>query len=271
MKSVIQNHSNNPDAFYTNFFGAVPYWSTPYPNSDEAPRWARICTFLSRILHAANTTGSIPKLRILDVGCGRGWLTYQCGIYGSCDGVEPVAEVVTRARAMYPQLRFYTGTAKTVREQPDFAPYDVVVTSEVIEHVPGEAKPEFVKEISDVLKPGGYVILTTPRGELFRKWKRIVAPGDIQPVEQWLTAAQVRRLFSEAGFVCVGYDRAPVDNMWLSKTEKALSRRWIKRLMINNVIFAPFFYFFRYFFGFYQVFVFQKLEPGQDKGSIQYI
>ncbi|NGZ02945.1 MAG: hypothetical protein CV090_07845, partial [Nitrospira sp. WS238] len=124
------------DQFYVNLFVNAPAWSTPHPNADEAARWSKIASFLEFILRRIRHQEPNKVLRILDVGCGRGWLTNLVSMYGTCEGVEPVAEVVAHARRLFPHLRFEAGTADQVLARPDFAPYDVVVTSEVLEHVP---------------------------------------------------------------------------------------------------------------------------------------
>ena len=69
--------------------------------------------------------------------------------------------------------------------RPDFAPFDVVLCSEVIEHVPHPQKPEFVNQLARLLTPDGYLILTTPRGDVWEEWRRIAPPN--QPVEDWVT------------------------------------------------------------------------------------
>lgn len=193
------------DGFYVDMFVKDPAWSAAQPNTDEKSRWAKISAFLDVIqtrLAAQGRTG----LRILDVGCGRGWLTNLASRYGTCQGVEPVAAVVEHARQLFPNIRFHAGTLQTVLDGSDFQPFDIVLTSEVIEHVPDDEKAGFIARIRQALRPGGFVVLTTPRKEVQAVLQREQAQSN-QPVEQWLSEEDVRGLFIGSGFSAIGNAR----------------------------------------------------------------
>jgi GT2 family glycosyltransferase/2-polyprenyl-3-methyl-5-hydroxy-6-metoxy-1,4-benzoquinol methylase/tetratricopeptide (TPR) repeat protein len=192
------------DEFYVELFVKDRYWSTPYPNPDEAARWVKIVGFLEQLARSAFAGGK-PQLRILDVGCGRGWLTNLASTYGTCEGVDPVAGVIDYARQLFPHLHFDVGTPETILARPDFQPYDVVLTSEVIEHVPRGQKADFVRALHQLVKPHGHVIVTTPRGEEFERFNAIMKAQ--QPIEDWLTEDELHRLFTAQGFRCVGHER----------------------------------------------------------------
>lgn len=197
------------DNFYINLFVKAPHWSAPEPNSDEAARWSKIAAFLEHILRHVRQQEPNRQLRMLDVGCGRGWLTNLAAGYGFCEGIEPVAGVVEHARKLFPHLRFDGGTAESVLRRTDFEPYDVVLTSEVIEHVPHGQKEEFLGQLAKLLKPDGHLVITTPRGEIWEQWKAIAPPN--QPVEDWVTEEQLLTLFTSQGFVPMGLDRIHVE------------------------------------------------------------
>jgi GT2 family glycosyltransferase/glycosyltransferase involved in cell wall biosynthesis/SAM-dependent methyltransferase len=199
----------NSDAFYVNLFVNAPAWSTPHPNHDESSRWTKIAAFLEYILRHVRQKEPNRQLRILDVGCGRGWLTNLAAGYGTCEGIEPVAGVIDWARKLFPHLRFEVGTAETVLRRSDFVPYDIVLTSEVIEHVPHGQKETFLAQLAQLLTPDGYLILTTPRGEMWEQWKTIAPPN--QPVEDWVTEDQLRALFQSQGFMELGLERIHVE------------------------------------------------------------
>ncbi len=196
------------DRFYVDLFVHAPAWSAPHPNADEAARWSKIASFLEYILRRMQQKEPGRQLRILDVGCGRGWLTNLATMYGTCEGVEPVAGVVEHARKLFPHLRFEAGTPESLLQRSDFSPYDVILTSEVIEHVPHGHKEIFLAHLAQLLDPNGYLILTTPRGEMWEQWKTIAPPN--QPVEDWVTEDQLRTLFASQGFVELGLERIHV-------------------------------------------------------------
>ena len=206
---VSSDPSKVSDSFYVDLFVNKPAWSTPNPNSDEAARWSKIASFLEYILRETKKQDPIKTLRILDVGCGRGWLTNLASAYGTCDGVEPVAGVVDYARRLFPHLRFEVGTPESVLAKADFVPFDIVLCSEVIEHVPHPHKTEFVTQLAQLLAEGGYLVLTTPRGEMWEQWSRIAPPN--QPVEDWVTEAQLGELFEANGFHELGVERIQVE------------------------------------------------------------
>jgi radical SAM superfamily enzyme YgiQ (UPF0313 family)/SAM-dependent methyltransferase len=197
------------DIYYENLFLKDPSWSSPSPNADEEARWETIRRFVERILGPPPTNGA-AKPRILDLGCGRGWLTHLASRYGNCEGIDPVGEVIKVARRHFPDLIFHVGTAGTILERPDFTPYDIVLSSEVIEHVPRDLQGAFVLDLHRLLKPGGTAILTTPRAEAYARWKEATAFVD-QPIEEWLTEDELKDLFTMRGFLREGNDRIHID------------------------------------------------------------
>lgn len=199
----------NQDEFYVDLFVNKPAWSTPEPNPDEAARWCKIASFLEQLLRESRRAQPDRTLRILDVGCGRGWLTNLATAYGTCEGIEPVAGVVEHARRLFPHIRFEAGTPESVLARPDFQPFDVVLCSEVIEHVPHPQKPAFVDHLARLLTDDGYLILTTPRGDVWEEWKRIAPPN--QPVEDWVTEEQLGRLLNDGGFRHLGMERIHIE------------------------------------------------------------
>lgn len=199
------NYGDTGD-YYAGFFAENPSYATPFPNLEEAYRWSKICEFLSQIPQA-EVHGVGQRLRILDVGCGRGWLTYLASIYGRCDGVDPSAGAIELARRHFPGLTFHVGTVANVLQSSNFEPYDVVVASEVIEHVTD--KQYFVAKLSECLVSNGHVIITTPRGEEFQKYWR--SGHYLQPIEAWISEKELCSLFEHYRFVPIEHDRVYID------------------------------------------------------------
>lgn len=198
LRQVAEGPSDAEERYYVDLFTKNPEWSSSTPNWHELPRWRVIERFLKQAVRACSGSGPRQKLRILDVGCGRGWIVNLASAYGSCEGVEPVRGVVEYARKTFPHLTFHAGTLGDLLQQPGFEPFDVIISSEVIEHVPDGEKPKFSDEIRRALKPGGFAIITTPRLEALPRWRTMCDPD--QPIEDWMDEASVRGLFEGCGF-----------------------------------------------------------------------
>lgn len=173
--------------------------STRHPNTDESARASAILPLLSEVVEG---TDGRP-LQILDLGCGRGWLTYIGDMYGSCEGIDPAEEVIAHARRLYPNISFRVGAAPECFGNGET--YDLILASEVIEHVHADGQELFVAGLRQAVASNGHVILTTPRGSLQRRYFRRFAG---QPVEQWLTEEQLDRLFARHGFAVLRRARA---------------------------------------------------------------
>ena len=101
--------------------------------------------------------------RVLDLGSGNGALCRELARFGfEVAGVEYDAEGVRIARQASPTLRFYN---YGVQDDPALvlateAKFDAVVSTEVIEHL---FSPHLLPQYaSGLLKPGGFLVLTTP-------------------------------------------------------------------------------------------------------------
>ena len=169
-------------AFYDEVWRDV---SATAPTDNERARHPPITTPLDELSRP-------PRARVLEVGCGRGWLSglvlRRYGAVTACDlSVEPVA----KARAAFPDVEFET---RDVMADPPVGQFDLVVSSEVIEHIDDQAA--FADSLVDVTRPGGSVLLTTPNGFLRERWER-AASFVPQPIENWRTPGELRALVAE--------------------------------------------------------------------------
>lgn len=116
-----------------------------------------------------NTTGLEPGMRVLDAGCGSG--RHLCEAFRTpgvaVAGVDLSWEDLCKAKG-YLSLMARETAGNWIITRADIAalPYadrsfDVVVCSEVLEHLPdGKAA---IAELVRVLKPGGDLVVTVPR------------------------------------------------------------------------------------------------------------
>lgn len=105
--------------------------------------------------------GYIARRRVLDVGCGGGFMTDALRRFAaSAVGVDVNAQAIAYARRHFPACSFHV-----VRELGAFAnerkaAFDFVYCSEVLEHV---ADPNaLLAAIAELLAPDGRLLLTTP-------------------------------------------------------------------------------------------------------------
>jgi 2-polyprenyl-3-methyl-5-hydroxy-6-metoxy-1,4-benzoquinol methylase len=173
------------DKFYKDFFVLNSDWNGFNPNEDEESRLNVIKNLISKTTLSQNSMG-------IDVGCGRGWLVNQLSTQVNMIGIDPVKSVIRYARKIYPNSRFYSSTPKKFLEKNPNLLYDVVITSEVIEHV--ENKIDFLDDISKLLVQGGVIILSTPRGELRESWE-LKFGKPLQPREEWVDSSELKKMF----------------------------------------------------------------------------
>ncbi len=136
-----------------------------------------------------------PRFRpsILDFGCGSGWMTTELAKLGDARGVDIE---ITEAHKNHPDINFIQAD---VLKDDLSGQYDFVVSSEVIEHLPGEIyKQAYLKKVYDLLKPSGYLILTTPNRPIVERLFDTLprAKKHRQPVEDWLDKEELEALVS---------------------------------------------------------------------------
>lgn len=92
---------------------------------------------------------------LADVGCGSGelWLALR-GRFRTCIGVDAV-----RYEGLPPDVEFHAADLDAGLPLPD-ASVDAAAAVEVIEHL--ENPRAFVRELTRVVRPGGWVVVSTP-------------------------------------------------------------------------------------------------------------
>ena len=161
---------------------------------------------------------------VVDMGCGngsflsqfqdRGWKLY--GYDFSPSGIEI-------ARKSFPGIEFFLADAEASLDSFTAGKVDAVLSTEVIEHLYSPRK--FLRNIHDLLKPGGTVVLTTPYHGYLKNLALAVAGRmdfhytalmDYGHIKFWskksLTTILIETGFREIEFV--GSGRAP----WLWKS-----------------------------------------------------
>ena len=200
--------TQEPDANITtalessDFYDA--YWSRQGGDLDytQLMRVRFVCESIESFVDRANPD-------ILDLGCGYGWMAPFLQRLGSVTGVDFGAEGIERASRTYGHL------AKFYRADPDSSrlgieeQFDVVVCSEVIEHVPDPRR--FLTLIRTFVRERGWCMLTTPNGNVWEEFVKVPSFRDqLQPVENWIRPEELLRLFDDCGFEVVQHEGRPV-------------------------------------------------------------
>lgn len=191
----------NEDDYYKNMFIDNPSWNKPEPNSEEVLRWNIIKDFINIIKKDYEN----KTIEILDLGSGRGWLTNLLSDYGNVLGIEPVKPVVEYAKKMFPNINFICGKTNDLLRNKNHNKYDVIVTSEVIEHILDKDKEQFIKDINKLLNKNGFLIITTPRKELQVEWMSYLSPD--QPIEDWILEKDLEKIVIQNSFTKIKLDR----------------------------------------------------------------
>ena len=99
-----------------------------------------------------------PVDRSLEIGCGYGRLTPWLARYSTAHhAIEPEADLIETAEALYPDVSFECGSAQ---ELPyDSSEFDLVVSFEVLQHVPDGQLSRVVSEIERVADENAVIAL----------------------------------------------------------------------------------------------------------------
>lgn len=107
-----------------------------------------------------------PVEKILDIGCSYGWtLNSLTEKARELVGIDMNEAALKQAKANYPHIKFTHQSAATLPYNSN--EFDVVILSDVIEHVGDENKCLVIDEAHRVLKEGGFFIFTAPYAGLF--------------------------------------------------------------------------------------------------------
>lgn len=119
---------------------------------------------MGRYIYAYTLAGSLGRrLKILDAASGSGYGTYLLSRGGhDCLGVDYDALAVKYSNNIFGSgdCRYVQGDVVTLPFED--STFDLVVSFETIEHLFKEQQEQFIVEITRVLRPGGYLILSAP-------------------------------------------------------------------------------------------------------------
>lgn len=137
---------------------------------------------------ATLTDLNIRDAKILEAGCGTGWLSAELRRFGKVTACDIGSKIIEIAQTNYPDIDFRSGDVHTV-DLPVNS-FDVVVTSQVLTHVADQ--PAFVHRLAELLKPGGFLLIDTQNKFVFDRTASVDPPDGW--IRVWVTMKTLKRL-----------------------------------------------------------------------------
>jgi SAM-dependent methyltransferase len=195
----------------------------------------RMEVLIDDFLGAVDLSGCLA----LDAGCGTGRGTVRLRARGARVVAFDIGPRLVRATSARTGCQPAVGTLLDL-PFPDGV-FDVVFSSEVIEHTPDPARAAL--EMFRVLKPGGHLVLSTPTW-LWQWPVRVASALRLRPYdgfENFLPASTLRGTLQSAGALVVehrGLHLVPFQLTWLQPLSRRLDRlgKALLPLMINQCI-----------------------------------
>jgi len=155
----------------------------------------------------ASLIGDVKDLRVLDYGCGKGWIGVNLAKSGAdVYGIDISEELLKQARNLSKveevsdKIHFIEMSGENLTFENDY--FDLVLGSSILHHTEISLS---LNNILRVLKPDGRAIFIEPLNQniFLRLWRKIT-PGRRSPAEKALTNNElelIRKTFAESKFI----------------------------------------------------------------------
>ncbi|MGB8276117.1 MAG: class I SAM-dependent methyltransferase [Alphaproteobacteria bacterium] len=170
--------------------------------SKQASRMRRAIGLLPKFLPL------IYNKTVLDVGCGGGFKVAAFGAFAKeAVGIDISEHAIAFAKRRFPKYRFLRCDYRNIG--PDFGTFDLVYSSEVMEHVTDLRA--FMRMLRHVTRPGSRVYITTPDLGHPRVPKPVTAWSVFGPPHhvRFFNIENITRLFADHGFDLSKWYRNP--------------------------------------------------------------
>jgi 2-polyprenyl-3-methyl-5-hydroxy-6-metoxy-1,4-benzoquinol methylase len=164
---------------YVEYANVVKTHKNPlqYLSESEETYWSVKCAL-------EQTSQSKDSLRVIEIGCGLGYLTYSLVRDGYCaTGLDISQNAIDKATKNFGNYYVCADILEYATQHKNV--YDVVILTEVIEHI--EHPIDFLKSvmllINDNITSCSKIILTTPNKTIYEK--DIIWQTDLPPVHLW--------------------------------------------------------------------------------------
>jgi SAM-dependent methyltransferase len=184
--------------FYNRKLSEVNQLNEQLPTDER--RAAIIINLVKRWLHSRQNQKIV---RIIDVGCGVGWLSQRLLPFGEVIGIDSSNGAIDIARNKFPEVKFSCIDILNDVQTLGLGVFDLAIATEVIEHIPYKLQPVFASKLSLLVRPGGILIATTPNRLVSKYyWKKPESLGWKQPVEDWPSPSELCSLLGN-NFECL--------------------------------------------------------------------
>lgn len=160
-------------------------WNASRRDPDHPVDWAVI---RGRAIMRAVESLRLERPRILDLGCGTGWLTEKLAAYGQATGIDLSDAVIAKARERCPSIEYISGDLFQARLPQEH--FDLVVSQDVLAHVTDQ--PGYIAIAARALKPGGHLVITSTNRFVVTRMN--LPPQPPEHIEHWLDMRSFRRL-----------------------------------------------------------------------------
>lgn len=119
-------------------------------------------------------------MKILDVGCGSGWLARELQRFGEVTAVDLSAKAIQELQTKFAGIKWIA--ADILSTEFSETQYDVVTCLEAIAHVPDQEA--FGHRLAQVTRPGGILLLTTQNEYIWSRTSWLGPPEEGQ-IRNW--------------------------------------------------------------------------------------
>jgi SAM-dependent methyltransferase len=130
-----------------------------------------------------------PSPKIIEIGCGTGWLSQAIAPLGSLFGVDLSGAAVEAARARCADATFQAGDFLTM---PISGEFDVALSADTLAHVPDQRA--FIDRVATLLSPGGHLVLMSQNSFVWRRSSHVARADQPGYVRHWPSLNELRLL-----------------------------------------------------------------------------
>ena len=189
-----------PDRLLINneYADSDPYNVEKNINSEFSKRRIDLTIYL--LEKAISSVQGIPK--ILDLGCGQGHITqamHQAYSFAEFTGLDYSVSAIEYAHDNFSGIDFSVGDAYDAPYVKEY--FDIVVCNNLWEHVPDPLR--LLSKIKILLKPGGYIVISTPSRYRVYNILRILIGKPVKLISKYhVTEYSVGQIVEQLSYGC---------------------------------------------------------------------